>query len=58
MTFKNGRVYEGLFSNDHIAQFFETEIDYSHSLDHGSDISPRSRQARGSSVSAAREPGR
>ncbi|GAB1290450.1 Radial spoke head 10 homolog B [Apodemus speciosus] len=56
MTFKNGRVYEGLFSNDHIAQFFEAEIDYSHSLDRWSDVSPRSRQARGSSVSAAREP--
>lgn len=58
ITFKNGRVYEGLFSNDHIAQFFEAEMDYSYSLDRRSDISQRSRQARGSSVSADREPGR
>ncbi|NP_001013889.1 radial spoke head 10 homolog B isoform X3 [Rattus norvegicus] len=56
ITFKNGRVYEGLFSNDHIAQFFEAEMDYSYSLDRRSDISQRSRQARGSSVSADREP--
>lgn len=58
MTFKNGHVYEGLFSNDHIAQFFETEMDYSQSLDRWSDASQRSRQPRGSSVSAVREPGR
>nr|E9PYQ0.1 RecName: Full=Radial spoke head 10 homolog B [Mus musculus] len=56
MTFKNGHVYEGLFSNDHIAQFFETEMDYSQSLDRWSDASQRSRQPRGSSVSAVREP--
>ncbi|XP_076779742.1 radial spoke head 10 homolog B isoform X1 [Arvicanthis niloticus] len=56
MTFKNGRVYEGLFSNDHIVQFLEAETDHSYSLDHWSDISQRSRQARGSSISADREP--
>ncbi|XP_040607246.1 radial spoke head 10 homolog B isoform X3 [Mesocricetus auratus] len=56
MTFKNGRVYEGLFSNDHIAQFLESEMDYTRSLDRRSDVSQRSRQPRGSSVSACREP--
>ncbi|OBS60615.1 hypothetical protein A6R68_08243, partial [Neotoma lepida] len=57
VTFKNGRVYEGLFSNDHITQFLEAEIDFTRSLDRRSDISQRSRQPRGSSVSAGREPG-
>lgn len=56
MTFKNGRVYEGLFSNDHIAQYLEAELDFSRGLDRRSDVSQRSRQPRGSSVSAGREP--
>lgn len=53
-TFKNGRVYDGLFSNDHIAESLSLEAELISYLDRSSESIPRS-QHRGPSSSAGRE---
>ncbi|XP_024302672.1 radial spoke head 10 homolog B2 isoform X3 [Homo sapiens] len=41
LTFKNGRVYEGAFSNDHIAGFPDLEVEFISCLDLSSGVAPR-----------------
>uniref|UniRef100_A0A2R9AUG2 Uncharacterized protein n=1 Tax=Pan paniscus TaxID=9597 RepID=A0A2R9AUG2_PANPA len=41
LTFKNGRVYEGTFSNDHIAGFPDLEVEFISCLDLSSGVAPR-----------------
>ncbi|XP_054416149.1 radial spoke head 10 homolog B2 isoform X3 [Pongo abelii] len=41
LTFKNGRVYEGAFSNDHIAGFPDLEVEFISCLDLSSGVAQR-----------------
>lgn len=54
LTFKNGRVYDGLFSNDHIAEFPDLGVELISHPDRSSDPDLRS-QYLGASTGAGRE---
>uniref|UniRef100_A0A2I2Y7E3 Radial spoke head 10 homolog B n=1 Tax=Gorilla gorilla gorilla TaxID=9595 RepID=A0A2I2Y7E3_GORGO len=47
LTFKNGRVYEGAFSNDHIAGFPDLEVEFISCLDLSSGVAPRLSRSAG-----------
>uniref|UniRef100_A0A2K6CBS8 Uncharacterized protein n=1 Tax=Macaca nemestrina TaxID=9545 RepID=A0A2K6CBS8_MACNE len=47
LTFKNGRVYEGTFSNDHIAGFPDLEVEFIGCLDLSSGVAQRLSRSAG-----------